>query len=100
MENSYFFYGHYSGTFRFKFHAFEFDFPLAYFLVICGIFLTNLTYIVYSSAKSVKQQITRNIDREDGALGIFPAIFSSWDFSVSEKESIEIQKNDIQGKKK
>ena len=99
MESSYFFYGHYSGTYTFTFeNGGTFDFPLFYFLVIAFIFATNLIFIVVSSSQSVKQQIQRNIDRENGQLGLFPIIFGSWDFNISMDNSIIIHQSDIFGK--
>ena len=83
MEKSFLFYGHYQGTFTFEFQNMRFDFPLIYFLVMTAIFVLNMTVIVISSASSVKKQIQRSIEYEDGRLGIFPVIYSSWDWNIT-----------------
>lgn len=78
MESSPMFYGHYSGTFVFRYDKLNFDFPLAYFLVMFSVFLLNLSVVVISSAKSAKSRIKRHIFEEDGRHGVFSIVFGSW----------------------
>jgi hypothetical protein len=52
MEFSPMFYGFYDGTFVFDIKGVQFDFPLAFLLVMMTIMIVNLVVIVVSSAKS------------------------------------------------
>ncbi len=65
MESSPFFYGYYSGTYKFTFDNdwVAYDFPLAYFLVMLAVFVVNLVAVVYSSAKSFGAHL-KTVDKQ------------------------------------
>ena len=82
MEDSVLFYGNYIGTFVFVFDSRHYDFPTAYFLVIFTVFLLNLIYVVYTSAKSAKERAVENIEMEGRKSGMASLVFGGWDHKI------------------
>ena len=84
MEVSPVFYGYYSGTFIFDLNGVPYNFPLAYFLVMLGIFALNLMAMVKSSAKSFR---TNTLSIADSDTSHFVnMVLAGWDHGMSSTE--------------
>ncbi|XP_060796991.1 transmembrane channel-like protein 6b [Neoarius graeffei] len=69
----------------------SYNMSLAYFFTIGMAFFITCIILVYSMSKSFGQSF--RIDRSKGLLAI--KVFSSWDFKVLKKSSVQLQSEDI-----
>ncbi|XP_051532160.1 transmembrane channel-like protein 6b [Myxocyprinus asiaticus] len=71
--------------------ALSYNMPLVYFFTIGVAFFITCIILVYSMSKSFGQSF--RIDKSKGLLAI--KVFSSWDFKVSKKSSVRLQRENI-----
>ncbi|KAA0707357.1 Transmembrane channel-like protein 6 [Triplophysa tibetana] len=71
--------------------SFSYNMPLMYFFTIGAVFFVTCIILVYSMSKSFGQSF--RIDKSKGLLAI--KVFSSWDFKVSKKTSVRLQRENI-----
>ncbi|XP_057218775.1 transmembrane channel-like protein 6b [Triplophysa rosa] len=71
--------------------SFSYNMPLVYFFTIGAAFFITCIILVYSMSKSFGQSF--RIDKSKGLLAI--KVFSSWDFKVSKKTSVRLQRENI-----
>lgn len=69
----------------------SYNMPLVYFFTIGMAFFITCIILVYSMSKSFGQSF--RIDKSKGLLAI--KVFSSWDFKVSKKTSVRLQRENI-----
>ncbi|XP_051768045.1 transmembrane channel-like protein 6b [Ctenopharyngodon idella] len=69
----------------------SYNMPLVYFFIIGAAFFVTCIILVYSMSKSFGQSF--RIDKSKGLLAI--KVFSSWDFKVSKKSSVGLQRANI-----
>ncbi|XP_067243757.1 transmembrane channel-like protein 6b [Chanodichthys erythropterus] len=69
----------------------SYNMPLFYFFTIGAVFFVTCIILVYSMSKSFGQSFC--IDKSKGLLAI--KVFSSWDFKVSKKSSVRLQRANI-----
>lgn len=102
FADSVMYYGHYSNYTLTKacngaknqtscgFHL-SYNMPLAYFFTIGAAFFITCIILVYSMSKSFGQSF--RIDRSKGLLAM--KVFCSWDFKVTKKSSVILQRENI-----
>ncbi|XP_056590956.1 transmembrane channel-like protein 6b [Triplophysa dalaica] len=71
--------------------SFSYNMPLVYFFTIGAVFFVTCIILVYSMSKSFGQSF--RIDKSKGLLAI--KVLSSWDFKVSKKTSVRLQRENI-----
>uniref|UniRef100_A0A8B9JGF6 Transmembrane channel-like protein n=1 Tax=Astyanax mexicanus TaxID=7994 RepID=A0A8B9JGF6_ASTMX len=69
----------------------SYNMPLAYFFTIGAAFFITCIILVYSMSKSFGQSF--RIDRSKGLLAM--KVFCSWDFKVTKKSSVRLQRENI-----
>lgn len=71
--------------------TFSYNMPLVYFFTIGAAFFITCIILVYSMSKSFGRSF--RIDKSKGLLAI--KVFSSWDYKVSKKSSVRLQRANI-----
>ncbi|XP_056097759.1 transmembrane channel-like protein 6b [Rhinichthys klamathensis goyatoka] len=72
-------------------YGLSYNMPLVYFFTIGAAFFITCIILVYTMSKSFGQSF--RIDKSKGLLAI--KVFSSWDFKVSKKSSVRLQRANI-----